>query len=184
MFVSLQLSNLTDVANMTNHTSAQEAYNNIMDNTIEGEAPFHIELSPGITVTPYIIDPYTCQCPSSAYVSATQSISSELFTTPSPSVIIITTTITVTATPTVTCPSIPTPLPTTPPTCQVPSAGVSQSHVVGIAFGTLITGSFISCVSLTVCFVCYQKTRTRKWSPSTVGYQKTPDSVTERDYFQ
>lgn len=166
--------------------TAQEAYDNIMKNTVDGQAPFQIQVRSGVTVTPYIFNPskpQSCQNASTSIVAPSQPVTSDSFT-PSPSVIIITSTTTVTV---VSCTPVPTQPPTTPPSCPPNTAsplGVSQSHVVGIAFGTLITGSFISCVGLVVCFVCYQKTRTRKWSPSAVGYQKTPDTVTEKEYFQ
>lgn len=184
LFVSLQISNLTSTANVTSSITAQEAYNNIMNSTVDGRAPFQIEIRSGVTVTPYILDPDKTQaCPDASTVYVTPSPSQSIpFTTPSPSVIIITTTVTV-----VTCTPVPTQPPTTPPTCPPNTAspvGVSQSHVVGIAFGTLITGSFISCVSLVACFICHQKSRTRNWSPSAVGYQKAPDTVTEKEYFQ
>lgn len=178
IFASLQISNLSSEANVSSRKTAQEAYKAIVNNTVDGQLPFQIQLSSEDTVTPYLIVPQQCK---DVTVTVTPS-RTEPTETPSPSMIIITTTTTVTETPTITCPPYPTPIQCA--TCSPTASGVAQGHVVGIAFGTLITGAFLACVAMVTCFICFQKTRTKMWSPTTVGYQKTPDSTAEKDYFQ
>lgn len=187
MFISVQISNLTSVANVTNPKSALEAYQTILNDSMDGIAPFQIEVSAGHVITPFVFTPdKTLNCPeviasaSDITVSPSSTIS---YTTSTPSMV-ITTTVTVTETVTMSCSPVPTESPTACPPNTPASMGVAQSRVVGIAFGTLITGSVASCVAMVMCFFCYQKTRTRMWSPSTMGYQKQPDTVTEKEYFQ
>lgn len=188
IFVSLQLSNLTSKASVENRKTALEAYEAILNNTVNGQAPFQVQISSGNMVTPYVELPSTTQncqdvISSITTVSPSTTIPDSILTsTPSMDV---TVTITVTVTPS--CSMVPTQSPTSPATCP-PSTGspvgVAQSRVIGIAFGTLITGSFVSCIGMVMCFLCYQKTRTRTWSPSLAGYQKQPDSVADKEYFQ
>lgn len=185
IFISLQISNLTSLANITNRKTALEVYRTILNNSVDGQAPFQIEISSGYVVTPYVFVPDGTKNCNDVTSSNEFTVSpSDSITTSTPSVIITTT---ITKTSTASCSAMPTQSPTASTTCSpnTPSpVGVAQSRVVGIAFGTLITGSVVSCVSMVMCFLCYQKTRTRMWSPSTIGYQKQPDTVPEREYFQ
>ena len=192
MFVSVQISNLTSLANVTDPKTALEAYQTILNNSVDGIAPFRIEVSAGHLITPFVFTPDKTQnCPkvttSTSDITVSTSditVSPSSYTTTSMPPMVTTTTVTVTETTTMSCSLSPVESPTTCPPNTPASVGVAQSRVVGIAFGTLITGSVASCISMVLCFLCYQKTRTRMWSPSTMGYQKQPDTVTEKEYFQ
>ena len=185
IFVTLQISNLTTVSNMTDTITAREAYNTILNNTGDnGTAPFTIELISGTAITPLVIDT-NCTTDdmtvTTIYITVLPTPSS--LPCPSPSPLIITTTTTQTVTPTIECSSsVPTATPTSP-TCP-PRTGLAQNHVVGLAFGTLFTGSLLTCVSMFSIFACYQRSRTKTWAPSSVGYEKQPDTLIDREYFQ
>lgn len=158
----------------------------IIDNTVNGEAPFQIELTSGSSVTPFVVMPNETQNCSTTTITSTQTqyvtVSPTDYPFPTPTPVIITTTTTFTVSPTASC------APVTSGTCPPSAAmGVSEGHVVGIAFGTLITGAVVACISMLACIFCYQRRRTRPWSSFEAGYQKHQNHTTldkEREYFQ
>lgn len=254
LFTTLQLSNLSLQANVTNRKTAAAAYEMILMNTINGVVPFQIGVSPGIIVTPHLLTvqdemqnclsitqsattvnvsnvsistpleiittmvstPTPVPVPSSANpevstatlepfpttsrpdpqsipsVVPTLTVSCPVVPTPSPLILVVTTTTTQIVSPTLTCPGLSTAHPpcTHAPVCPdcptskaIIGEGFSNSHVIGIAFGMLILGAFLTLLAIVAIIVIYNKCH-KKHPISMTEYHRHVDVQVNREYFQ
>ena len=125
LFTTVQISNMSVVANVSDAVTAQAAYDKIARNTNNGVLPFQIDVGMGNMVTPLSVEVKIAG-------SSTMPSSTTMVTT------------TVTITPTA-CPSAtPCPTPTSSPSPAARGRMYSQRYVVGLGVGMVFFGAAIA----------------------------------------
>jgi len=153
--VTVQISNMTALANVPDAMTAQAAYNKITQNTNNSGLPFQIDVGSGNMVTPLAVE---VKVPSTSTP------------TPSPTTVppVVTSTVFVTVTPSA-CPSAsPCPEPTSAPTAEVKT--YSRRYVVGLGFGMVIFGVTLALLAIFIGMFVYL--RCNKRLSMRTGYER------------